>query len=251
MRKNSVSRSYLLLLAAIVITLLVGSFAYFTDRVAERATITTPEKGVDIVVEKPDEVEPDDPTKDPDEYEDPTPEDPEDDLNNWWAWLNSRAIVNFNPGDKMILSYKLVNAGDLAVDIRETFVVESSVPLAQAPEFRLFTDYTKAANGTNVGVDVVVKEERIDATHYMYTVAPYALSGNDADEVLEGIKTYADKEYYLVFDGVSDNSFQNATCAVSYVVEAKQHTDNPADWAIAATGELTIGDQTIPVVPAA
>lgn len=257
MRNMNVSKLNRILVLALVCVFLVGSFAYFTDRVETDATIKTVVNGVDIVPDVPKDVVPDDPTKDPDDYEDPTPTDPTDDLTQWWAWLNARAMGNFNPGDKLTLDYVLRNAGSLAVDVRETFIVTSTVPLKDgAPEFRLFTGYTKAANGANTGKNVVVTEKKIDSKTYQYTVAPYTLSSTS--ETISGAPVSFDRDYYLVFDVAAGNNFQKAVCSVTYVVEAKQHTSPDADWAIVTTANLeldgtpvTLNGQPIKVVPAA
>ncbi len=246
--KNVSSKAYKLIVPLLLLTLLVGTLAYYTDRVSTTASIETVSDGVDITPLPDPTVEPDDPTKpDPEDWEDPTPNNPDDDLANWWAYLNSRAMVNFNPGDKMTLNYILKNSGTLAVDVRETFVVTSTEPLSQSPEFRLFKSYTVDSAGAHFGDEVVVTEERLDNMHYKYTVASHVLSSDE--ETISGAPVQEQKEYYLVFNALSSNDFQAAKCTVDYVVEAKQHTDDAADWAIAATGTLNIGGYDINVVP--
>lgn len=255
--KNVKSKAYKIIIPLLALTLLIGTFAYFADRVSTTASISTVGAGEDgkSVVEitpLPDPtVEPDDPNlPGPGDYEDETPENPEDDLTNWWAYLNSKAKVNFNPGDKMTLNYILKNSGILAVDVRETFIVTSSKPLSDTPEFRLFTSVTNDTAGANFGDTVVVSEEKLDDTHYKYVVAPYTL--NSATDTVDGVnETERNREYYLVFDALSSNDFQGAVCSIDYVVEAKQHTDSDADWTIAATGSLAFDGYSINVVPAA
>lgn len=226
-----------LLALALVFTLLVGSLAYFTDRISKGASFSTINKGGVIVTPDPD---PDDPTPDPDK------------LSTKWANVNAQALSNFNPGDKVDLSYKLANTGELAVDVRETFVITSSKAMKDgAPQFRLFSTVTQDAAKANVGGNVVVTEKKIDSTHYMYTITAYSLNGSD--ETVTGVNaTSMDKSYYLVFDRTADNAFQGATCTIDYLVEAKQHSDGGnADWVTAATGSLTLGGQTVKAVPAA
>lgn len=260
MTKNiSVHRANTLITLALAFVLLVGTMAFFVDRATTDATITTVVNGVDITPLPDPDVVPDDPTNpDPDDFTDPTPNDPTDDLTNWWSYINPTAQVNFNPGDKLVLDYILANSGELAVDVRETFVITSSVPLSATPEFRLFNSFTKATNGCNTGVNVVAVEEKVVASgatecyQYKYTVAPYTLSGSNETVGTEPIQIA--KDYYLVFAGESDNDFQAATCKLEYVVEAKQHTtsaDQAADWVIAATATMDLGGQTVNVVPKA
>lgn len=248
--KNVAFKANKIIIPLLVLTLLVGTLAYYTDRISTTASVSTISNGVDITPTPNPTVDPDDPTKpDPEDYEDPTPDNPDDDLANWWAYLNSRAIVNFNPGDKMTLNYILKNSGTLAVDVRETFIVTSSEPLSATPEFRLFTSFTTDAAGGNVGNEVVVTEQRLDDTHYKYVVASHVLSSED--EAISGAPVQEEKEYYLVFNALSSNNFQAASCTIDYVVEAKQHTDDADDWAIAATGTLTYDGHEINVVPGA
>lgn len=96
-----------------------------------------------------------------------------------------------------------------------------------------------------------MKEDKIDSTHYKYTITSYSLNGS-AETVTGVTATSMDKAYYLVFDKTADNGFQGATCTVDYLVEAKQHSDGgDADWTTAATGSLTLGGQTVKAVPAA
>lgn len=256
MKKLSVRKANGLLALALAIVLLVGSLAYFTDRVTTTATITTASNSVDITPLPDPDVVPDDPTNpNPGGFTDPTPTDPTDDLTKWWSYINPTAQINFNPGDKLVLDYILANQGSLAVDIRETFVITSSKPLSATPEFRLFSSFNKAANGCNTGVDVVAVEERVvdDGTgecyQYRYTVAPFTMSGT-GETVGESPLKVA-KDYYVVFDAAAGNPFQGATCTVEYVVEAKQHSDaanQAAEWAVAATATMSLGDETVNVV---
>lgn len=225
-----------LLALVLVSVMLVGSLAFLTDRISGDASFSTIEGGV-IITPDPD---PDDPTPDPDK------------LSTKWANVNAEALANFNPGDKLDLSYTLANTGELAVDVRETFVITSSEPLTDgSPEFRLFSTIHEDAAGATDGVNVVVTEKRIDANHYMYTIAPYTLNGSS--ESVNGVTASSvDKAYYLVFNKLTGNTFQGDTCTIDYVVEAKQHSDGGnADWVTAATGSLTLGGQTVKAVPAA
>lgn len=139
-----------------------GTFAFFTDRVATDAKLSTSETAVDIVT-------------DPD---DPNPEH-RDDLTAKWGDVNATALANYNPGDKIDLSYELSNEGELAVDVRETFIITSSVDMKDgAPEFRLFKAASQnPSTGAWTGSDVVVKEEKLNDKQYKYTISPYEMSG--------------------------------------------------------------------------
>lgn len=265
MRNKRQYKASAIITAIALLICMIGTIAYFTDRIDTKATITTTAEGVSIIPTPEPSVDPDDPTNpnkpggavDPEDYVDPTPTNPDDDLNNWWGYLNSKALVNFNPGDKMTLSYILVNDGDLAVDIRETFIVTSSKPMTDgAPEFELFTSvgagdyggYKGASRTAPAGATISV--EKLSSTQYKYVVQYYTLSSET--ETVGSNPVQMGREYYIVFNGNASNTFQGKTCTVEYVVEAKQHSaGGAADWAVAASGSLNlpISNVTLPVVP--
>mgnify|MGYP007129035318 CR=1 FL=1 len=164
-----------MLALAMAVVLLVGSLAYFTDRITTKATIST--IGADITTD------PDDPTY-------------KDDLTAKWLAFNAAPKANFNPGDKVDLSYKLANTGELALDVRETFIITSSKPMSATPEFRLFNGATQDADTkAYTGNGVVVTEKKISDTVYKYTVASYVLSGSE--ETIGSNAKSGDKTYQL------------------------------------------------------
>jgi len=230
----------IVLAAFLIVTCFVGSVAYFTDQASVDAELSTMKNAIGIVPEPDPDAVPDDPNKDPEDYKDPSPEDPTDDLTNWWLYLNSVAKVNYNPGDKMDLSYILTNTGKLDVKIRETFVIQSTVPLTEgAEEFKLCTSYAPAPAG---GVEAAQTEgmtfETLSDTKYKVTI--------DGSEL--AVSESAGKNYYLVFAPLSGNEFQGVNCTISYVVEAIQAN---GDWHTVVTGELVLNDHAFDVVPAA
>lgn len=251
MTKQQRTGLFYFLVAVAVILILIGTFSFFTDRLSSNATITTVggdgQPAVDIVTKPDITVTPDDPTLPP--FEDPTPDNTLDDLENWWKYVNSKTLSTFAPGDKITLNFNMTNEGALAVDVRETFILTSSKPLSQTPEFRLFTSVTEDNNGAFTGEEVLLKEEKIDDTHYKYTITPYTISS--ADEVIDGNDaTEVKKEYYLVFNKNTANEFQASSCQIDYIAEAKQHSKGgETDWIIASTAQITAGGQNLNVVP--
>lgn len=226
---SMVKRINPILIFALILVLLVGTFAFFTDRVEGSASVTTA-AGIDITTD------PDDPTY-------------EDDLDGKWAAVNAGPFSIFNPGDQADLSFVISNEGDLAVDIRETFILTSNVALKDgAPEFRLYSATTKDDYGAVNGGTVLVKEEKINDKTYKYTIESYVLSSES--ETIGANPTEKTRSYYLVFSPAAGNSFQDATCTVNYVAEAKQYsTGGNSDWATAATATINLGGQTLTVVP--
>ena len=242
-RRFSLNKATGILAIALVLCLMIGSLAYFADRVESKASMSTVDNAIDIIPEKDPDVIPDDPDKDPDDYVDPTPNDPDDDLNNWWAYVNSVAIQNFNPADKMTLNFKMVNKGTLPVKMRETFVITSTVDMDEDnPEFDLFTSVKAGTYGGSAGDaqnNLTLSEDESNSRQLVYTTT------SDLDLVASGS---IDREYYVVFDGLSGNDFQGAVCAVYYLAEVMQAD---GDWVTAATGEITLGDTDFSVVPQA
>lgn len=232
MKTNSIiKRINPILSIALALILVVGTFAFFTDRVEGSATVSTA-AGINITTD------PDDPIY-------------EDELEGKWAAINAGPFTIFNPGDQADLSFILANEGELAVDVRETFIVTSSVALKDgAPEFRLYSSTNKDTYGATTGGTVLVKEEKINDKTYKYSIESYVLSSDS--EKIDSNPTEKNRNYYLVFSPAAGNGFQNATCTVSYVAEAKQYsTGGASDWTTAATANITLGGQPLTVVPSA
>lgn len=247
---RNVSRLNRLLAATLALVLLVGTLAYFTDRVEQQATISVVDNAILV---DPNPIDPDDPTN-PDPtipgFTEPTP-DVSDDLYNWWIHHNATALLNYNPGDKMDLSYSLTNEGSLAVDVRETFIITTDDDLTltpygtdTVPEFALVGSDGKAIPGANV--------TRVNAYQYKYVLPTYTLSS--ANEAVAGAPVTAFNHYYIAFAGASSNAFQGASCRVDSIVEVKQYSLDAAeadDWITAANTTIGYNGVDLDVVPAA
>lgn len=230
MSKSSILSNKKIILPGIAVLLALGaSFAYFSDRVETRATVTTGENPLDITIDPGSGTE--------------------DDLSQKWADANAEALANYNPGDKVDLGFELKNTGSKAVDVRETFFITSSEALDQtSPEYRLFLDAIQDAAGAWEGSDVVAVEQ-IDTNTIKYSVAPYVLSSET--EAIDNNPIEVSNQYKLVFDKDSENVFQGSTCTVELLIEAKQHTEDGPDggWTTLETAEIEIGGQTVNAVP--
>ena len=217
---------------------IAAAFAYFTDREEATATVSAgTDKAVDVTT---DPTDPTDPGSTP-EYE--------NNLSLKWATENAEALANYNPGDKIDLSFTLKNTGIEPVDVRETFFITSGKALTESsPEFRLFKDAIQDAAGAWDGVDVI-NTELIDSHTIKYTIAPYALSSET--ETVGNYPVEVDKSYHLIFNKAALNLFQGTTCKVEYLMEVKQHfNDGPAGgWTTVETATIEFGGQTINVVP--
>jgi len=205
-----------------VMALLIGTLAFFTDRVTANAEATTMSGAVDIVP-----VNPTDNTK-------------EIDLTTYWGSVagNATAKVNYNPGDRFDLSYDLKNKGELSVKTRETFVITSSVAMTDgAPEFALCTSTSAGTYGGYKASSSLAT--KVSSTVYKYTVENNTPMAPDS---------VVDKAYFVVFNENAGNNFQGAKCTVNYLVEALQ---SDGTWATVTTAAFNLGGQTVQAVPAA
>lgn len=172
-------------------------------------------------------------------------------------------IANFNPGDQADFSYTISNDGNKSIDVRETIVVKSSVPMnaANQAEFELYRagDVEQLSNGTYAPKDgvepITAGANRVvsaDSTTIKYVIDEYTLNGTGAAaEEESGINaTEQNSDYVLVFNGNAGNEFQDAEVSVNLLAEAKQHRNTDADtWVTVATEDLTVGSEAVKAVP--
>lgn len=261
MMNNTKSRKKIIGLTAAVCAALMAvfSFAYFTDIVGntdEPFDIAIAEKNLEIVPTDP--INPD-PGHTPEE-------DPGDEIEYIWNNNNPETLKDVvEPGDHATLDYNIENGGPGAMDVRETFVLHSSVPMSDyeqyeaavkanggadpankyAPEYWLFKAATADANGAfgyygSTQIDGVIIT-KIDDQTYKFEVPAFVLNGT-SEKVTGGVDN-KELKYQLVFDKYARNDFQASNVKVDYLVEVKQHTyDNPADgWSEVASVSLTLG----------
>ena len=261
MMNSAKSRKKIIGLTAAVCAALMAVFslAYFTDIVGntdDPMHIGIAEKNIEIV--------PTDPT-DPDPGHTPE-EDPGDEIEYIWNNNNPETLNKVvEPGDHATLDYNIENGGPGAMDVRETFVLHSSVPMSDwaqyeaavtanggndpvdkyAPEYWLFQAATADANGAfgyygSTKIDGV-KVTKIDDQTYKFEVPAFILNGT-SEKVTGGVDS-KELKYELIFDKYARNDFQASNVKVDYLVEVKQHTyDSPAEgWSEVALVEITLG----------
>lgn len=244
--KNTRKRLSKVLALGCVAALMISSLAYFTDHVSNKGDeLEIASNSGTIIIEPtdPDNIVPDD-------------EIPEDEFGKEleYIWTNKNSDKDLKaPGDYVDLTYELNNESNMAIDVRETFVIRSSVAFENmtSPEFRMWTVAAKDALGAMVG-ETALTVETIGADYIVYKVAAFTLSG--VKETVAGAATSKVLDYTLVFDKYADNSFQSANCKLDYLVEVKQHTNDglTSDWSNVVTLEgLTLGNQTVNAVPVA
>ncbi len=245
--------------ALCVACMAVFSLAYFTDIVGntdDPMHIGIAEKNIEIV--------PTDPTPDPGH----TPgDDPGDEIEYIWGNNNPDTIGKLvEPGDHTVLDYNIENGGPGAMDVRETFVLHSSVDMSDweqyeaavkanggvdptdkyAPEYWLFKAAEADANGAfgYFGSSQIdgVKVTKIDAQTYKFEVPSFVLNGT-SEKVTGGVES-KELKYQLVFDKYARNNFQASNCQVNYLIEVKQHTyDDPSKgWDELASVDIQMGE---------
>ncbi len=227
-------------------TLAISSFSYFSDRIsAPEVTFTAEQNGIII--------EPSDPNVDPEKI----PDDTGDGIEYIWNMKNPGNEEPMAPGDSFDLSYTLNNLSKFAIDVRETIVLTSTEKLdTTSPEFRIFLERAEnlALGGFDGVPGKVVSVETIDKTGQLtivYKIEPFILSGTE-EKIVGAENVSKSLEYYFVFDRWATNLFQGDKATIDYLVEVKQHSKNgpSGGWTEAATVDLTLGGETLKVVPA-
>lgn len=236
MRKRA---SFILALLAVGV-MFVGSLAYFTDKVTGQAefTVMSAEEGVDI------DPEPENPDPEPG---DPDPL-PDESLEDWWKRLNEDELKNFNPGDRIRLTYNVKNSGKLAVDFRETITLTSDKPLNaeskdvkefQLVEGKITKDTAGACEVTGSEAPTSVTPDNFTVT---YTLPAFSLKGSaeGAEEIAGITETSKEILHNVVFYKLAGNNFQNAHLKITYLIEARQHMSG-AEWEVFQTETLEVG----------
>lgn len=250
-----------ILAAGMALALMVGTFAYFTDRVEQKGSVTGGTVGI---------------TADADA--------------NWTNQLKDgpQSLDNINPGDSRSLAFSVTNTGNKAIDVRHTIklsVVDAAgnakamskgkdVANNELLQFDIykasdvttmsgtdestynagyvlkagakpvFSTSTKDAD-TKMGVERVVDEANGIVTYYF---ADSVLDGtgiaaetgyaaaeqvdtelSDTDAALVGT-TGVKYDYVLIFRDTTLNDFQGCKLHAELVVEAKQHLNTNSSW---------------------
>lgn len=250
-----------ILAGAMALCLLVGTFAYFTDRVEQKGSVTGGTVGITA------------------------------DANaNWTSQLKDgpQSLDNINPGDSRSLAFTVTNTGNKAVDVRHTIklsVVDAAgnakamtmgadVAENELLQFDIYkaSDVVKTSKANNnagyeikEGATPVFSTATMDATTKMGVKRDISAIDKGivtyyfADSVLDGVGTanetgYAKAEqvdtelsatdaalvgegnaavkydYVLIFRDTTLNDFQGCKLHAELVVEAKQHLNTNSSW---------------------
>lgn len=263
-----------ILAAGMALALMVGTFAYFTDRVDHKATGTSGNVQIESTA---------------------------------FAGANDANVLvdrdgndNLNPGDVRDLTFTVSNLGNKAVDLRHTIKLTATDSTGAAlalteekaegeehgqAEFDIYlkddVTYTPAAgyeiknnakpifststyDAQGNGVKRVVDANTI--TYYFGTTTLLGKDGGDETErvpndalaasesakniVIGGKQDTVTYQYVLVYRNTSLNKFMNSGVQIDMVVEAKQHYNTNNDWTTVAAQEFSAGNLTINAVPA-
>lgn len=206
MNTKTRKRLTLVLVLCLAVTLVVGSFAFFTDRLTANTTATA--GNINLVWEDTSLA---------------TGSNNEFAINKVW---DNEALVSdgniINPGDYFDLSYTLTNTGSKSIDVRQQLVLVSSEPMTDAAEEYQLTIIS-------VDGETAIKATKVEATAEGGTKITYDLNDitiNGSKEEEDGAFTFADGAAYTVrldFAIEADNDFMDSIVSVDLYAAAKQH----------------------------
>lgn len=235
--KNSRRVVSFMLVIAMLMTLLVGTTAWFTDRVstttngtAGTVTINVNDTGINL----------------------------KDQL--------GKDILN--PGDLRKVNYTVTNTGNKSVDIKETIYLSAYDKLGQ----KLNLSDTQSEFELYKASDVIFFDNRgwipkenteplqvksLNENIITYDIPTYTLNGstNFEDinrEIEDSIDTdFKTNDFVLIFKALSNNTFQGAVLKLDLIVEAKQHRNTESVlWSeVSNNSYLLSNGNTIDVVP--
>lgn len=227
--KKYISLTLAVLTLAVV---LVGSLAYFTDRVDASASATA--GTLDLVLSP----------------------------------ISASHSTDMKPGYASNVTYTLTNAGTKSADILETMVLSTSVAMTSAnPEFMLYPASAVTLDGTGKITAITgspvpssLSADRKKITFDLTNAGSFVLSGTnsagktDAEIEYNGSTAYPNAKsgsYVLVFSAAATNAFMNLTLDMDYMAQAKQHRNtNEATWSTLQSS-VSFANGTIQAVPAA
>lgn len=190
-----------ILAAGMALALMVGTFAFFTDRETHNAGATA--GNIDLVFT-------DVSSKDANKV---TGQTNTDDL----VWTDNKITKDgdiMNPGDTFDMGYKLTNTGSKSIDVRQQLTLVSSVAMTDAAE-----EYTLKCG--NMTITPNVSEDKKTIT---YSFDDIILNGTVETEAT-GVAQAEGQDYdlYLDFAKAAANKFMGSTVEVTLDIMAKQH----------------------------
>lgn len=235
-------RISLVLVVVCVATMLVGSLAYFTDRVDASVVATAGTLELEL------------------------------------SNLSTSKTSDFKPGEGIDVDFTLTNKGNKSTDVIETLVISSSALLTDntdgvaefdlyhAADVDLVDGYATVKDGkeplaarSSGGTYTADKDEDgAEETYYTikYVLPEFILSGTglgaevELDSESNAYGNAKVSDYVLVFRPDASNDFQGVTVLIDYEAQAKQHRNTDATtWDSLRTEISFAGDATHQSVP--
>lgn len=214
-----------------VLSLMVGTLAYFTDRFDASATATAGTLVLDVTD------------------------------------ITTTNGTNLKPGYGAAFSFTLENKGNKSADILETVVItvmkgQNAMNLnATTPEFSIYPADAVQMDANKVVTSITGNAlGTVSGNQITYNVPQFTLNGGtgtDSDEEETGVTVSSkESEYVLVFNTNASNDFQGLTLTLDYVAQAKQHRNtqdnNDGAWTKVKTETFNFtGGGSIAAVPEA
>lgn len=195
-----------ILAGAMALCLMVGTFAFFTDRETHDAGATA--GNINLVFT---------------DVSDAAAHKAAGQTNtDSQVWTDSKITKDgdiMNPGDKFDMGYKLTNTGNKSIDVRQQLTLTSSVEMTADAE-----EYTLKCG--NVTITPTVSDDKTSIT---YAIPDIILNGTIETEE-DGVAQTAGQDYdlYLDFAIAAANKFMNSTVSVQLDIMAKQHRNTTA-----------------------
>lgn len=207
--------------------LVVGSLAYFTDRIESSSTATA--GTLDIVLDG----------------------------------ITASKTSDLKPGEGVELEYTLSNDGNKSADVLETLVISSTKEMtdgANPAEFEIYNaadvNLVDGIANINPGAEpLTVRTMSTDRKQISYAVPQFILDGTGEGAETEPTSIGASKtgSYVLVFSASAGNSVSGAELTLYYEAQAKQHRNtNDATWNTIKTETVSFaGNNNHAAVPSA
>lgn len=202
------------------LTLIVGSFAFFTDRTEQSATATAGNINLAFT---------DTSLKAESLGDDVQAIDS--------VWDNSSLVAPggvLNPGDTIDMDYKIANTGSKSIDVRQRITLTSDKALSEGDA----AEYKIVVGGQEITPVITTDENGTTAVYYLENIIL-----NGSVETEDGIDvTEQEYEVAMAFAKAAMNKFMDSNVTVTLEAQAKQHrntsdVDFGTDWTTLATVE--------------
>lgn len=205
-----------ILAAGMALCLLVGTFAFFTDRTTQKTTGTA--GNIDLVFTDNSE----------NSYDAATAADAVIGNNEFCqskVWekgaLLTAADKVLNPGDAFDLSYQLTNPATKSIDVRQRIVLKSSVDMTslQAAEYHL----TITGGNDQTAVTGVLQDDNKTIIYDLKDIIINGTKETETGAIKDGETDVAKYTVRLDFEKEALNAFMNSTVTIDLYATAKQH----------------------------